>query len=116
MCKCEKIKNRCVKSFSACAVYEGVIPEDSALYEEECVSIQDVGEDLYSITTQIKQDINVSGLDNECLTIPSGTKINQLLQILITEVCAQKELITSLQETVQSQQQEIEDLQQNNCP
>lgn len=114
---CEgKIKTRCgKKQYSSCILYELELPEFSEL--TDCVTIEETTEELYNLVGGIKDDLNLVELEVcEGLTLPTERTILNMFQYLIDRDCAQKELIETLQETVEAMQEQITDLQENNCP
>lgn len=113
---CDKINHRCgKKQYAVCVAYESAIPEYSELSEQECVSVEETTLDLYSLITGIKNDIDVSALDLECLTLLNPT-IKTLMQLLITNVCALQTTVGAQGVLITTMQQQITDLQENNCP
>ena len=113
---CDKIKHKCGKEvFAVCTKYQGTVSENSELFEEECLDVQEVIEDLYTMIDDIKEEIDMSELDNECLTIAENSKVKDVIQLLITTICQQQEQIQSQQELIETIQGQITDLQENNC-
>ncbi len=113
---CDKIKHKCGKEvFAVCTKYQGDISENSELFEEECLDVQQVIEDLYTMIDDIKEEIDLTDLDNECLTLPSTPTTKNVIQLLITTICQQQEQIQSQQELIETIQGQITDLQENNC-
>jgi hypothetical protein len=109
-------KDSCSKSYAICSVYEGNIPTSSPLTEEECVSVEEVLEDLYSITTDIKEEIDLTNLSFSCLTVPSTITPLNVVQLLVNEICALKEIVEMQAETIETINLQIEALQENQCP
>ena len=113
---CDKINHRCgKKQYGVCTAYESAIPEYSELFEQECVSIEETTLDLYSLITGIKNDIDVSTLDLECLSLSTPT-LKTLLQTLISKCCDLTGIIETQATTIGTITQQITDLQTNNCP
>jgi len=114
---CSKIKHNCgKKNYAKCINYEGEVPEFTNLEDTDCLDIEEVIEDAYSLIEDIKEEIDLSDLDNECFTIPQNTKTKELFQLLINKICEQESTISELQETITTIQGQITDLQENNCP
>jgi hypothetical protein len=64
-----KIKNTCGEvSFATCVYYEGAIPSFSGLISEDCYTLEEVVADLYQITTDIKDEIDLSALAGNGIT------------------------------------------------
>ena len=114
---CSKIKHNCGKeAFAKCTKYQGNVSETSALFEEECLDVEEVIEDLYTITDEIKEGIDLTALDNECLTLPTEKSVKNLIQFLITTICTLQEGLTTQQGLITTLQEQVADLQENNCP
>lgn len=109
-------KDSCSKYYAICSIYEGNVPSYSDLNEEECISLEETTQDLYSLVTEIKEDIDVTDLDFDCLTAPTTLKPVNVLQLLLQEICALKELTTTQAETIETMQESITALQENQCP
>lgn len=112
----DQIKHRCKKIYGKCVAYEEEVPEFSSLNNQDCLNIEEVASDIYGILTSIKEDINLSDLDNDCLTLPTNKTVKNVIQLLIDTICSQQSTITTLQETVTTMQEQITDLQEQNCP
>lgn len=115
MCN-DKIKQRCSKVLASCTSYEGNVPEFSGLYTEDCLTIEETTTDLYSLIGDLRDQINVTSLDFNCLTAPQTKNVNTVFQLLINTVCSQAELIQTLNENVATLQEQVQDLQNQNCP
>lgn len=114
---CFKNSPKCSKTvYDICVESQLELPSFTTIEDTECVNIKDIHEDLYSLIGTIKDEIDLSEIDAECLTIPAETKVNQLFQILITVICENQALIQVLQSELEIAQEQIADLQQNNCP
>lgn len=110
----DKITIRCKKVDANCVQYDNILPSFSAL--DSCVTIAETTGELYNLVGQLKEDIDLSQLDNECLTLPSNITIKNLFQLLITTICIQKTTIDSIQVDLIEAQQAILLLQTNTCP
>lgn len=111
----DKIKKRCVVTPSSCVQYELELPEFSEL--TDCVTIEETTEELYNLVGEIKDLLNFTSLEGcEGLPLPTTKTSLNLFQYLIDRDCAQKELITAMQLTIGTMQEQISDLQNSNCP
>lgn len=93
-----KIKHTCgTRLNSRCVTYEEYIPEDSELFEEDCITIEETTKDLYTITDTIKDDIDLEFLGNNCIDyeeeIAGDIKVKEALQKLEEEICTLKDSI-----------------------
>ena len=113
MCE-EKVSQRCKKVFASCVQYQGTLPEYSEL--TNCADIQEVSQEQYELITDIKESLDLSELDSECLEAPINPTLKNWLNKLAGEICALKTLTENQAETIAEMQQQIEDLQTNTCP
>jgi hypothetical protein len=115
---CDKTKMNCVgaKQFATCVRTEVEPPAFSNLGEENCLSVEEVLEDLYQISGDIKTEIDLSTITSTCLSLPINKTIKNLIQQLYTEICALKTITTNQTTLIATQQLEIIALQNNTCP
>lgn len=96
-----KTKHTCGdKSYATCVYYEKQIPEFSDLREEECITIEETTEDVYSILGQMKDELLLSELGQLCLTYVSGSEVNSIKKVLLKyeqEICLLKEKVEELE-------------------
>jgi len=112
-----KIKGNCKKVEGSCVTFSGVTPSFSTLFEEECLSQEETIVDIYSILSDLKDELSFESLRGSCITYPTGTlQITDVLTAMQTIICQQQETITDMQATQATQQAAIEALQQNTCP
>ena len=114
---CIKKDFRCGKpiQYAACVKYGGTLPDYSAL--DNCSSVEDVLEEHYDLITEIRDNIDLSDLGDQCITYPTETlTVAQALLAMETFICAQNELITTMQGQISVLQAQVADLQSNICP
>lgn len=114
---CFKIKNTCGDTiYSTCVKYEGSISPDSDLYQEDCVDIQQVAEDLYTITDDIKELLEVESLRGGCIDYPQQNFTIHTVLVKYQELlCEMQTTISQQAITIASLEQRIDDLEQNIC-
>lgn len=100
-CKTNKLKYNCGKRLNArCTFYDGYIPEDSDLTNEDCVTIEETTQDLYEITDDIKSQINLSELEDDCIDYEEeesgNVKVNEAIIKHQQEICEIKELLSNI--------------------
>jgi hypothetical protein len=104
---CNKVKHTCgsIKGFATCIKYEKEVPQFSELFGNDCKDLEQVVEDLYNIVNKIKQDTDVTGLLNSCITFTTPKINNSVIEQMYIKICemqaqitAQGLLIASLQE------------------
>lgn len=105
---CNKVKHTCgdIKGFSACIKYEKEVPQFSPLFGNDCKDLEQTTEDLYNTVNKIKQDTDVTGLLNACVTFTSPKTTKTVIEQMYIKICemqaqitAQGLLITDLQQT-----------------
>lgn len=113
-----KVKHTCggAQNFSVCVKYEGALSEHSSLSEEDCLDVQEVIEDIYSITEDIYTKIDMNSLINDCIVFTEPKTLHSVINQMYSELCQLKTLVQSQQTTIATMQQEIDNLQNNVCP
>jgi len=110
----DKIKTRCKKVSSECVSYDRDLPESSEL--TSCATIGETVEELYGVTETIKSEIDLTSLEEDCLTLPVTNNVKIMFQFLITTICGMKEEIDALQTLTTTHTQQITALQEEQCP
>lgn len=94
---CNDISNLCADPIlTTCVDHEGVLGDNTKI-TKDCVNQKDVNEDLYAITDETITAIDVSAIVADCITIPEGANIADIVGLLVTKVCAQDAQITALE-------------------
>lgn len=77
MKNCNEHKTLCGdnKINSKCVSYTGNVPEWSELHEEDCVNLEETTQNLYEHIEQVKEKIDFSDLESECLDIEDEGEI-----------------------------------------
>lgn len=110
----EKIKTRCKKTPASCVEYATTLPICSQL--EDCVTIEETTEELYNLVCGIKEEINLTELVGECLTLPSNLTVKDMFQFLITSICNLQTQIDTQAELITTLEEQVTDIQSNPCP
>lgn len=90
-----KIKQRCKKVYASCTMYESEVNTNSTLDVDDCLTIEETTQDIY---TQLEQ-INLSNLGNSCLEyVEQDGKlyVKNVLKKFEDEICALKEEVENL--------------------
>jgi hypothetical protein len=113
-----KNKHKCIgsESYAACQKYQGNTSEDSELFEETCLSTEEVIEDVYNMIDTINQEIDMSTLANTCITFTEPKTVLSVISQMYTKLCALEDTIEIQAETILTMQGQIEDLQTITCP
>lgn len=117
-CKKFTKKSTCSQTFAICTKYEGTVPEEiSSLSNEDCLSIEETTQDTYDILEEIKEDLNLEALRDGCITYDvEPIKLLDAFTNIQEFICNQAETIATMQINITTLQQQVADLQANNCP
>lgn len=99
----KKISNTCgSKNYAPCVYYELDLPNFSSI-EDECVTIEDTTSDIYDLIKDIREQLDLSSLGDDCLTytLDSQDRVvvkNALLKIE-EKYCELETKVTALENT-----------------
>jgi len=112
-----KIRYTCgePKVYSECVTYQGVVSENSALFEQECLNAQEVIEDVYSMVDTIKEEIDLTDLENDCITFTTPKTPRSVISQMYNKLCELEDTVQSQAQLIETMQEQITDLQTNNC-
>lgn len=102
------------KQPATCVKYEGELPEYSEL--DTCATIQETTEELYQLVTGIREDLDLTEIDFGCLTEPQEVNQKTVIQLLIDKICSQDTLLSTQAGQIETLQQQVQDLIDNQCP
>ena len=113
-----KIKYTCSgeAAFAECVNFEGTVSEDSGLFDQNCLSVEQVIEDVYSMIDTINQEIDMSTLGNDCITFTEPKTVSSVVYQMYLKLCALEDTIATQAQTIATMQLEITELQDGNCP
>lgn len=101
-----KIKNTCgEKTYATCTYYETLVPEFSSLTGQDCNTIEETTEDTYTLIGEIKDEIDLSGLDGgTCelvydLDLNDKVVVKNVLKKYEEEICLLKSRVLELETT-----------------
>jgi len=115
MSNCNKTSNRCqTKNFAACTEYQGNLSNNTSI-QDECYNLEEVVEDVISLVDNIFTSTDLSDLEN-CESLPTDRKVKTVIQYLLEQNCFLKDSLTGIGLQINNMQQQINDLQTNNCP
>ena len=99
----DTIKQRCgAKMYAPCIQYELDIVDWSPLSTEQCVTVEEVIDDLYTHVGDVKEEIDLSLLGLSCLQYVPLNQVAKVKDVLLkyeTEICTLKAQIVALQNT-----------------
>ena len=99
-----KVKHTCVeKNYATCVYYELEVPSISSLVDQECITLEETTEDQYNILVDVKSEIDLSSLGENCLTYietPEGkVVVKNVLLKYEQEICDLKNRVNTLETT-----------------
>lgn len=98
---CDQNNKTCgTKNFATCVKYEKGLPTTSLLYNNDCVDLEQTTSELYSITTELKTNTDVSGLLNGCIVFSSPKTTKSVLEQMYLKICDLQQQITALKPVV----------------
>jgi hypothetical protein len=111
------IKNKCgTKVYGECVEIQTAPPIFSTLYEEKCVSAEESFIDVYSLIETIKEEIDVSTLENTCITFIEPKTPSSVIEQMYDKICELSNLLIAQEELITTMRQEIDLLQSETCP
>ena len=110
---CRNIDDNCGKKvFARCTSYETELPEFSKL---SCPSIEDTTTEQYELIGEIKEILDLESLEGGCVTLNINRKVLNVFQSILDKICAMQDENIDTANTIATMQQQIEELQTNNC-
>lgn len=83
-CNNKKLKDTCgPKKNSLCVEYTGIVPEGSELHEEGCLTVHEVIEDLYNSFEEVKEQIELGDISDDCIDYDEAENGNVTLTELV---------------------------------
>lgn len=113
----DNIQSNCTrKNYAVCIEMDGDIPEFSSLSDDTCINLQEVADDVYQLIGGIKTDSDLSELESQCFSLPTEKTIKNFILMLMTKICTLEERIETLENSQETQDTQIADLQNDICP
>lgn len=98
-----KIKHTCAeKNYATCVYYELEVPSFSSLADEDCKTLEETTEDQYTILEDIKSEIDLSTLGQECEELDYGVLPKTVKNVILKyeeEICILKQKVQVLETT-----------------
>ena len=107
------------RGYATCVYYEGYIPPFSSLDQDDCNTVHETLEDIYNEMETMQDEADLSELGNECITYTETAGrilIKDAFKAMETKICELAALTTTMGETITTMQEQIEQLQEGNCP
>jgi hypothetical protein len=94
---CDDISNICADPILAtCVDYDGPLGANTKI-TDDCVNQNDVNQDLYTITDEIIEGLDVSGITSTCITIPPDSTVAEIMALYEAKICELDGEVTILQ-------------------
>lgn len=96
-----KIKHTCAeKNYATCIYYELEVPDFSSLVDQDCITLEETTEDQYEILGDIKSEIDLSALGQDCINYGVNPKtVKSVLLQYEQEICDLKDRVNTLETT-----------------
>ena len=93
----ENISNTCMDPIkSTCVDHEGTLGANTKI-TDECVNQYEVNEDLYAITDEVIEGLDISTLTSACITIPVDATVADVIILYEAKICELNTQITDLE-------------------
>lgn len=87
-CNDNKKKYECGgKVLASCTFYEGELPEWSKLKDENCVTVEEVLEELYTKVTELSDSCSLKGFNSDCVKVEEKDKMVNIMNKISNQVC-----------------------------
>lgn len=111
------IKQTCGDTtYATCVKFESSVSENSELFGETCLDAEEVIIDLYSLHDSVKEEINVSTLENTCITFTEPKTAASVITQMYAKLCELESLIEAQELIIAEQGAAITELQSQTCP
>lgn len=111
------ISNMCgTKASAACIEYQTSPPTFSALYGDDCVSVEEAVSDTYQLIKEVRESQDVTSLTNECITFNTPITAASAITDMYAKICDLQAQIVIQGDLITTMQGQITNLQANNCP
>ena len=96
-----KTKHTCAeKNYATCIEYELEVPAFSSLVEQDCFTLEETTEDTYDLIGDIKSEINLVALGQDCINYGVNPKtVKSVLLKYEEEICDLKSKVEVLETT-----------------
>lgn len=101
--------------YANCVRSEVTPPEFSTL-TSECNSVDEVLSDLYEVIGGIKEEIDFSSLENTCITFTLPKTPLSVITQMYNKLCELESIVESQAEVIATHTNQIENLQNSECP
>lgn len=114
-CKRNKIKQNCGNYiFAVCTKYEGDVSNNSSL-TAGCLNLEETTQDIYDQLDVIDSKLDMSSLNNDCITFTEPKTTASVIKDLYDKLCALEDTVNTQAGLITTLQGQVEELQQNPC-
>jgi hypothetical protein len=94
----DSISNSCADPIlSTCVDHEGTLGANTKI-EGECANQSEVNTDLYAITDEVIEGLDITGLTSTCVTIPANSSVAEVIVLYEAKICELDTEVTALKE------------------
>lgn len=93
-----------------------VIPPEFSNLTSECNSVDEHIEEFYTLIGDIKEEIDLSSLENDCITFTTPKTPLSIITQMYNKICELEALVIEQGELLATHTSQIESLQENVCP
>lgn len=103
-------------NYATCIEFQGVISENTLLLDTECADVQEVIEDLYKMIDVVKEEINFTTLENNCITFTEPKTPLSVVEQMYAKICELETVINEQASDILIMKDKIEVLETTTCP
>lgn len=110
-----KVEHNCGSVlYATCTKYEGGVSDSSSLVSQ-CRSVENTTQDIYNQLDVIDEKIDLSSLENDCITFSEPKTLLSVLTQLLSKLCNTEALVEEQAGLITTLQAQVAALQANPC-
>lgn len=110
-----KVEHNCGSiTYAVCTKYESGVSRNSSLIEE-CRSVENTTQDIYNQLDAIDDKLNLSTLDNDCITFSEPRTPTSVLSQILNKLCALEAQVVEQGSLIETLQTQVSEIQENPC-
>ena len=114
-CKKNKTKQNCgTILYGVCVRYEGEVSNNSSL-TAGCLNLEETTQDIYDQLDDIDEKLDMSDLNNDCITFTEPKTPASVLKQLYDKLCELEDTVSTQAGLISTLQGQVEELQENPC-
>ena len=111
------MKHKCTgtRNYASCIETQIELPEFSTLLEEECLSVEDLEEEFYTLIGELRDNTNLDELDNDCIVWTTPKTPKSALKQKYEKICELQTTVEEQMVLIEELQTKVTNLEENNC-